>query len=259
MILVQKIGWSLINCKDFTCMGKALGLTVYRLQISLWSNNLTNVIYFIISYILNDTVHISGPFCVICKTCCFIVINNFILTNFFFCGFVINRILPLKNSCTHLQADNRVLVMPRGPLDILKKVLGMHAQVVTKPSLILGKCPVKGGRCPNVDLTLAHRQRPWSNINSSFTDCPLIILAPQTDFFLRRTPEVAPGHSRPTCHSYAHAHIAQIKNAREHCAHVTDDIKWLAIFNHACNGISPLQIMHVHIWISHKCEFAKGR
>ena len=25
--------------------------------------------------------------------------------------------------------------MPRGPLDILKKVLGMHAQVVTKPSL----------------------------------------------------------------------------------------------------------------------------
>ena len=44
-------------------------------------------------------------------------------------------ILPLKNSCTHLQADNRVLVMPRGPLDILKKVLGMHAQVVTKPSL----------------------------------------------------------------------------------------------------------------------------
>ena len=25
--------------------------------------------------------------------------------------------------------------MPRGPLDTLKKVLGMHAQVVTKPSL----------------------------------------------------------------------------------------------------------------------------
>ena len=46
-----------------------------------------------------------------------------------------NRILPLKNSCTHLQADNRVLVMPRGPLDILKKVLGMHAQVVMKPYL----------------------------------------------------------------------------------------------------------------------------
>ena len=34
-----------------------------------------------------------------------------------------------------MQADNRVLVMPRGPLDILKKVLGMHAQVVTKPTL----------------------------------------------------------------------------------------------------------------------------
>ena len=36
--------------------------------------------------------------------------------------------------------------MPRGPLDLLKNVLGMHAQVVTKPSLatsgqltILGK------------------------------------------------------------------------------------------------------------------------
>ena len=53
----------------------------------------------------------------------------------FFRGFVINLILLLKNSCTHLQADNRILVMPRGPLDILKKVLGMHAQVVTKPSL----------------------------------------------------------------------------------------------------------------------------
>ena len=25
--------------------------------------------------------------------------------------------------------------MPRGPLDVLKKVLGMHAQVVTKASL----------------------------------------------------------------------------------------------------------------------------
>ena len=54
---------------------------------------------------------------------------------FIFCGLVIKRILPLKNSCTHLQADNRVLVMPRGPLDMLKKVLGMHAQVVTRPSL----------------------------------------------------------------------------------------------------------------------------
>ena len=53
-----------------------------------------------------------------------------------FGGFVINLfILPLKNSCTHLQADNRVLVMPRSPLDMLKKVLGMHAQVVTNSSL----------------------------------------------------------------------------------------------------------------------------
>ena len=54
---------------------------------------------------------------------------------FVFCGFVIDRILPLKNSCTHLQADNRVLVMPRGALVMLKKVFGMHAQVVMKPSL----------------------------------------------------------------------------------------------------------------------------
>ena len=50
-----------------------------------------------------------------------------------------------KNSCTHLQADNRVLVMPRSPLDILKKVLGMHAQVVTKPYLATsGQLTIKG-------------------------------------------------------------------------------------------------------------------
>ena len=30
-ILVLKIGWTLINCKDFTCIGKALGLAVYCL------------------------------------------------------------------------------------------------------------------------------------------------------------------------------------------------------------------------------------
>ena len=94
------------------------------------------MIYFIISYILNDTVHISGPICVIFKTFCLIVVNYLFTRNYFFCGFVIiNRILFIKNSCTHLQPDNRVLVMPRGLLDILKKVLGMHAQVVTKPSL----------------------------------------------------------------------------------------------------------------------------
>ena len=133
-ILVLKIGWSLINCKDFTCVEKALGLTVYRLQISLWSNNLTNVIYFIISYILNETVLISGPFCVIFKTFCNRLFYSHGIN--FGCGFVINPILPVKNSCTHLQADNRVLVMPRGPLDMLKKVLGMHAHVVTKPYLV---------------------------------------------------------------------------------------------------------------------------
>ena len=98
------------------------------------------MIYFIISYIVNDSVVISGPSCVIFKTFCIIVINNFILKELIFCVFLINRILPLKNSCTHLQADNRVLVMPRRPLDMLKNVLGMHAHVVTKPSdqLIIG-------------------------------------------------------------------------------------------------------------------------
>ena len=79
-------------------------------------------------------MHISGPLCVILKTFCLIVINYFILAELVFCGFVINRIVPLKNSCTHLQADNRVLIMLRSPFDILKKVLGMHVQVVTKPS-----------------------------------------------------------------------------------------------------------------------------
>ena len=44
--------------------------------------------YFIISYILNDTVHISGPFCVIFKTFCFIVINYFILTELIFWRFL---------------------------------------------------------------------------------------------------------------------------------------------------------------------------
>ena len=106
----------MINCKNFTCKGQALSLTVY--QCLSFTNfvviqNLTIVIYFIISYILNDTVHISDPLCDIFKTFCLIVINYFILTELFFCGFGINRILPLKNSCTHLQADNRVLVMPR--------------------------------------------------------------------------------------------------------------------------------------------------
>ena len=32
-ILVLKIGWSSINCKDFICIGKAFGLPVYRLLI----------------------------------------------------------------------------------------------------------------------------------------------------------------------------------------------------------------------------------
>ena len=65
---------------------------------------LTNVIYFIISCILNDTVHISGTFYVSFKPCCLIVINYFILTDLFFCGIVINRILPLK---THTPASRQ--------------------------------------------------------------------------------------------------------------------------------------------------------
>ena len=136
--LVLKIGRSLINCKDFTWIGKALGLTAYHLQISLWSNSSANVIYFIISYILSNTVHISGPFCVIFQNVFFNCNKLFHSHGInFFCGPVINLIFPLKNSCTHLQADNRVLVMPRGPLDILKKVLGMHTQLVKKPSLAI--------------------------------------------------------------------------------------------------------------------------
>ena len=45
------------------------------------------MIYFIKSYILNDTVHITGPFCVIFKTFCLIVINKFILTELIFLRF----------------------------------------------------------------------------------------------------------------------------------------------------------------------------
>ena len=71
--------------------------------------------------------------------------------------------------------------------------------------------------------TLAYRVH-FDGINSPFTDFPLIKLPPETDFFLRRTHEVAPGHN--TGYSYAHAHIAQIKNAREHCVHVTGHIRW---------------------------------
>ena len=45
--------------------------------------------------------------------------------------------------------------------------------------------------------------------NSSFTDLPLLKLPPETDFFLRRTPGVAPGQNTGN-YSYAHAQIAQI-------------------------------------------------
>ena len=46
---------------------------------------------------------------------------------------------------------------------------------------------------------------------------PLIKLPPEIYLFLMRIAEVDPGHN--TGHSCAHAHIAQIKNAREHCVH----------------------------------------
>ena len=45
-----------------------------------------------------------------------------------------------------------------------------------------------------------------------------------------RTPEVAPGRS--TGNRYAHAHIKQTKNAREHCT----------ALNHACKEMSPFAI-----------------
>ena len=40
--------------------------------------------------------------------------------------------------------------------------------------------------------------------------------------FSKGTPEVAPGHNT----GYSYASIAQIKNAREHCVHVTDHSGW---------------------------------
>ena len=52
--------------------------------------------------------------------------------------------------------------------------------------------------------------------------------------------------------------MAQITNAREYCVHVTD-ISGMAIFNHACDEISPLQLMHGQMKNSHKCEIGKGR
>ena len=83
-------------------------------------------------------------------------------------------------------------------------------------------------------------------VNPSFTDFPLIKLPSETDFFLRRTPEVAPVHH--TGYSYAHAHIAQIKNAREH--YVTDISGWRfsTIAINVCTDVN-----------SHKCEIGKGR
>ena len=53
-----------------------------------------------------------------------------------------------------------------------------------------------------------------SHVNSSFTDLPLVKLPP----------EVAPRHN--TGYSYAHEHIAQINNTREHCVHITDHSGW---------------------------------
>ena len=81
-------------------------------------------------------------------------------------------------------------------------------------------------------------------IINSFTDFSLIKLPPETDFFLRMTPEVAPGHN--TGYSYGHAHKLKMQDK-------------IASMSLACNEISPLQLMHVHMWNSHKCEIGKGR
>ena len=125
----------MINCKDFTCIRKALGLTVYRLQISLWSNNLTNVIYFIIRYILNDTVLITGPFCVIFKTFCLNVINYFILKELIFLCFS-NKSYFAPQKLMHTPASRQPgASYTRKATRHTKNVLGMPAHVVTKPSL----------------------------------------------------------------------------------------------------------------------------
>ena len=58
----------------------------------------------------------------------------------------------------------------------------------------------------------------------SFTDFPLIKLPPETNFIFKEAPNVAPGHN--IGYSYAHANIAQIKNAKKHCVHVTEHSGW---------------------------------
>ena len=59
-------------------------------------------------------------------------------------------------------------------------------------------------------------------------------LPPEPTSFLSRTPEVAPGHN--TGYSYAHAHITQIKNAREHCVYVTDHTGWQFLTMHVMHA-----------------------
>ena len=63
-----------------------------------------------------------------------------------------------------------------------------------------------------MNLTLPLPTSPWENYPQKQTS------------FSRRTPEVSPGNNAG--YSYAHAHIAQFKNAREHCVHVTDHSGW---------------------------------
>ena len=72
-----------------------------------------------------------------------------------------------------------------------------------------------------VPLSLAHSD--WTPLNSSFTDFPPDQTTPRSRFFLKRTTDITPVHN--TGYSYAHAHIAQIKNTKEHCVHVTDHVK----------------------------------
>ena len=60
------------------------------------------------------------------------LLSGHLTANMFISSAAINFV-DMSNVISH--ADNRVLVMPRAHFDILKKVSGMHAQVVTKPSL----------------------------------------------------------------------------------------------------------------------------
>ena len=66
----------------------------------------------------------------------------------------------------------------------------------------------------------------FCHFNSSFSDFPLIKLPPETET-----------SGQNTGYSYAHAHIAHITNAREHCVHVTDHSGWQFSTTHVMNDL----------------------